>query len=251
MGIWESIKELFGAGRVVENRRLLASFQSEIEYTFKNEDLLQVALTHRSFAKLGEKDWLPSNERLEFLGDSVLGLVAANYLFDKYPQKPEGDLTKFKALLVNETTLARQSVTFNLGDYILLSSEEEKSGGRERASILADAFEAVIGAIFLDGGLFPAKTFIERTIIAYSDEIAADKTYINYKGELLEFLQGRSEGMPRYEVVSEEGPDHNKTFTIEVIANGKIIGNGVGPSKKDAEQKAAAVALEKLKDGYK
>ncbi|MEE9443841.1 MAG: ribonuclease III [candidate division Zixibacteria bacterium] len=251
MGIWESIKELFGAGRAVENQKLLVRFQKKIEYSFKDDNLLHVALTHRSFAKLGEKDWLPSNERLEFLGDSVLGLVAADYLFNKYPEKPEGDLTKFKALLVNETTLARQSAKFNLGDFILLSTEEEKAGGRERASILADAFEAVIGAIFIDGGLSPVRSFIERTILVYSDEIAADKTYINYKGELLEYLQARSEGMPRYEVVSEEGPDHHKTFTIEVIANGNVISNGVGSSKKDAEQKAAAAALRKLIEGDK
>lgn len=251
MRFWESIRQLFGAGRALENQKLLIRFQKKIEYSFKDESLLHVALTHRSFAKLGEKDWLPSNERLEFLGDSVLGLVAADYLYHKYPEKLEGDLTKFKALLVNETTLARQSATFNLGDFILLSSEEEKSGGRERASILADAFEAVIAAIFIDGGLAPARSFIERTILSYSDELAADKSYINYKGELLEYLQARAEGMPRYEVVSEEGPDHHKIFKIEVLANDHVIGYGIGPSKKEAEQKAAAIALKKLTGGEK
>jgi len=249
MGIWEAVKSVFGPGKLDRTEKLLQEFQRKINYHFNDVDLLRVALTHRSFAKAGEKDWLPSNERLEFLGDSVLGLVVSDFLYGKYPNKLEGGLTRLKSLLVNETTLYRTAQLLDLGKYILVSDEEERAGGRERASINADAFEAVIGAIYIDGGLVAVRPIVNRYILTQVDKIAADRAFRNYKGELLELLQSRGAGMPRYEVVSEEGPDHDKTFVVAVYCNGENIGTGAGLSKKDAEQKAAGQALKKLTAG--
>jgi len=233
-------------GQAPDHIKLMSEFQNVIGYTFNDVELLKVALTHRSFAKSDEHNRLPSNERLEFLGDSVLGLITAEHLYKVYPKKYEGGLTKFKALLVNEITLCRQAKMMGLGNFILLSRDEFNAGGKNRTSILADAFEAVLGAIYLDGGLDPAKSFVKKYILDYSEKIAADKTFRNYKGDLLEYLQGRGEGMPRYEVAMENGPDHNKLFTVDVFTNGKAIGSGSGPSKKEAEQKAASEALKYL-----
>ncbi|MCK5126044.1 MAG: ribonuclease III [candidate division Zixibacteria bacterium] len=246
MGIWDTVKSVFGNGESNRIDLLLKEFQEGINYPFNDPGLLQVALTHRSFAKSGDKEWLPSNERLEFLGDSILSLIVTEFLYVTYPNKLEGGLTKLRSLLVNETTLHRRASEFELGKYILLSSEEDKAGGRHRASIISDAFEAVIGAIYLDGGLAAAKPFIHRYILTHVKEIAADETFRNFKGELLEHLQAKGEGMPRYEIASEEGPDHHKTFTVDVFNNGDKIGCGTGSSKKDAEQKAAAQALHKI-----
>ncbi len=246
MGIWDSVKSVFGNGESDRDEKLLKDFQERIDYPFNDPELLRVALTHRSFAKSGDKEWLPSNERLEFLGDSVLSLVVAEFIFVNYPDKLEGGLTKLRSRLVNETSLYVRASAFDLGKFIFLSPEEEKAGGRRRASIIADAFEAVIGAIYLDGGVAAVKPFIQRHLLAFIDEIQADESFRNYKGELLEFLQARGTGMPRYEVVSEEGPDHHKTFTVDVFSNGDKVGSGTGSSKKDAEQKAAAQALNKL-----
>lgn len=249
MNLWNRIKLLFGGkGRgdqlyPADLDSLLEEFQEKIDYRFSRPDLLSVALTHRSFAKAGGQKRLPSNERLEFLGDSVLGLITADFLFLQYPDKLEGGMTKLKSLLVNETTLFQTAEMISLGKFILLSPEEDRSGGRGRASINADAFEAVIGAIYIDGGLGAVKPFIEKYILSRIEELAADENFRNYKGELLELLQSRSAGMPRYEVASESGPEHSKMFTIVVYSNGRRIGEGVGPSKKDAEQKAASVAL--------
>jgi ribonuclease-3 len=247
MGIWQAVKSIFGTGKSDRTETLLREFQRSINYRFNDADLLRVALTHRSYAKSGEKEWLPSNERLEFLGDSVLGLVVSEFLYSKYPGKLEGGLTKLKSFLVNETTLFRTAEALNLGKYILLSQEEDRAGGRKRPSINADAFEAVIGAIYLDGGLVAVRSLVDRYILSQVDSIAADKTFRNYKGDLLEHLQAQGAGMPRYEVISEEGPDHDKTFMVVVYSNGENIGNGAGPSKKDAEQKAAAQAIKKLR----
>lgn len=247
MGIWKSLKALFRKSAADINVEGIAQFQTEIGYHFKNPGLVQVALTHRSYAKSNSQEWLPSNERLEFLGDSVLGMIVADYLYRRYPDKLEGGLTKRKSLLVNEGSLHRIARDLGLGRYILLSEEENKAGGRRLPSINADALEAVIGAIYLDGGLTAAKAFVSRILLSKTDRIMADKKLHNYKGELLEYLQSRSQGMPRYEVIDESGPDHDKVFTVEVYSNGEKIGYGTGLSKKDAEQKAAAMALEKLK----
>lgn len=218
-----------------------------IGYHFRNPDLLQLALTHRSYVRSQNRD-LPSNERLEFLGDSVLGLVIAKRLYLDFPDLSEGDLTKIKALLVNETTLAMIGREVGLNQHILLSPEEDRSGGRERGSIVSDAFESIIGAVFLDGGFLPAQDVVLRLIYIHRQKIMADKSQINYKGELLELIQSRSDSMPRYEVVSEEGPDHDKLFWVEVSVNGDQLGRGDGASKKEAEQKAAREALTTLQN---
>ena len=246
MGVWEAVKAVFSARKSdLQDRRLL-QFQDIIEYRFSEPELLRVALTHRSFAKSGEKDWLPSNERLEFLGDSVLGLVIADLLYNRYPEEPEGGLTRLKSLLVNETTLFRTARDIDLGGYILLSPEEDRAGGRERPSITADTLEAIIGAIYLDGGLASARRFVKNFVYSQMESVATDKTFRNYKGELLEYLQGKGKGMPRYEVISEKGPDHDKIFKVAVYSNGEIIGRGTGSSKKDAEQRAAGEALKNM-----
>lgn len=241
------MKSLFGSAVTDADAKQLREFQERLNYRFNDVELLRIALTHRSYAKSGEKEWLPSNERLEFLGDSVLGLVVAEFLFSRYPTKLEGGLTKLKSLLVNETTLFRTAEALALGDYIWLSQEEDRAGGRKRPSITSDAFEAVIGAMYLDGGLVAVKPLVNRYILSQVHKIAADKTFRNYKGDLLELLQARGAGMPRYETTSEDGPDHDKTFVVEVYCNGESIGTGTGSSKKDAEQQAAAEALRRLK----
>jgi ribonuclease-3 len=248
MGIWKFVKSIFRDGKPGKVEKAHQELQDRINYHFNDIDLLKVALTHRSFAKSNDNVWLPSNERLEFLGDSILGVIVSEFLYAKYPDKLEGDLTKLKSLLVNETTLWRTANALDLGQYTLLSQEEDRAGGRSRASINADAFESVIGAIYLDGGLEEARRFVDRHILTHIDKIASDETFRNYKGELLEHLQSMGTGMPRYEVSSEDGPDHNKTFTVVVFCNGRKIGVGSGFSKKDAEQKAAAQALATLND---
>lgn len=248
MGLWEALKTILGPRRVGRTESLLREFQEKINYRFRDAGLLRIALTHRSFAKSGGNDaWLPSNERLEFLGDAVLGLIVSEFLYAKYPDKLEGGLTKFKSLLVNETTLSRTAESLGLGKYILLSEEEDRAGGRSRPSITADALESVIAAMYLDGGLVSAKPFVIRHLLSHVDTIVADKTFRNYKGDLLEYLQAAGAGMPRYEVTDEEGPDHEKTFVVSVYCNSEAIGFGSGMSKKDAEQKAAAQALARLR----
>ena len=247
MGIRQTVKFFWKSKKTEVADRPLREFQKKINYSFNDSNLLRVALTHRSLAKAGEGDRPPSNERLEFLGDSVLGLIVAEYLYRQYPGESEGGLTKFKSLLVNETTLFRTSEKLEIGRFLLLSPEEERAGGRSRVSINADTLEAVIGAVYLDGNLAAVKPLVSRYIISQMATIVADETFRNYKGDLLEHLQAGGNDMPRYEVVSEEGPDHDKVFTVAVCSKGEEIGRGEGSSKKDAEQVAAAQAMKKLK----
>lgn len=245
MGLRELLAGLFSGDREDEAEKLIQDFQTKLGYRFKNESFLLEALTHRSYVRTVDHN-TRSNERLEFLGDSVLGMVIAEHLLLSNPKFDEGDLTKCKALLVNEAALAGVAMESGLNRFILLSPDEERTGGRERNSIMSDAVEAVIGAIFLDGGLNPARDFIRRILIIRENEILNDVSQRNFKGELLEYLQARGGGPPHYEVLSEEGPDHNKTFTIAVYTNGEMTGTGTGSTKKEAEQQAAAVALERL-----
>ncbi|MFQ6003558.1 MAG: ribonuclease III [Candidatus Zixiibacteriota bacterium] len=231
-----------------------SELERKLGYRFKNLGLLDRALTHRSYlyvpenttANSPQNENLASNERMEFLGDSILGMVVSQFLFENFPSKSEGDLTKLKAILVSEPTLSRVARSISLGKYLNLSEEEDKSGGRQRTSIIADAYEAVIGAIYLDGGLVSAQRVIKNQILKRSLELAADKAHYNYKGELLEYMQALGLGLPRYEVLVEEGPDHQKKFTIAVSAKGKKMGKGEGLTKKEAEQKAAKMALENI-----
>ena len=227
----------------------LGELQKTIGYRFRNQDLLLQALTHRSTVKENSKQNLRSNERLEFLGDAVLGMVVSRFLYDRFPEKREGDLTKLKAILVSEATLSRMAKDIGLGKYLLLSEEEDKAGGRERSSIIADAYEALMGAAFLDGGLGPVRKIIKSQLLEKYWELTTDEEHFNYKGELLEYLQAFGWGMPRYEIVEERGPDHQKRFTIDVLAKGKRMGRGAGTNKKEAEQKAAKKALENINKG--
>lgn len=217
--------------------------ESSLGYCFHNKDLLRKALSHRSSVENG-----PSNERLEYLGDAVLGLVVSEFLFKRFSDRNEGDLTKMKASLVNEAVLSRVAGEMNLGKFIYLSKEEEKSGGRNKPSIVADAAEAVLGAIYLDGGLRAAQNAIHGIFLRDFEALLNDEATYNYKGELLEIMQGAGQGAPRYEVLREIGPDHEKLFVISVSVDGITLGKGEGSTKKEAEQKAARMALEELKD---
>jgi len=245
MGLLNSLKQIFLPKKSLVRPVNLDKAQNIIGYHFNDLSLLSLALTHRSFTSTSvEID--ESNERMEFVGDSVLGLVIAHQLFDDHPDWREGELTKVKALLVNETTLSDIGMEIGLNQHIFLSAEEEKSGGAERPSIVSDAVESVIAAIYLDGGFEAAKKFVLEQIYSRKADVRADSSQRNYKGELLELVQGRGESMPRYDVVSQTGPDHEKTFNVVVSINGRALGSGIGSSKKEAEQKAAAEALERL-----
>ncbi|HKZ22096.1 MAG TPA: ribonuclease III [candidate division Zixibacteria bacterium] len=224
----------------------LAKLQRKIDYNFKNLQLLKEALTHKSYIKSSNCPNLDSNERLEFLGDSILGLVICEFLYKKFPDKSEGDLTKLKAGLVNEATLSHIGRNLGLGEFLYLSPDEEKSGGRERPSLVADGFEALIGAVYLDEGLEAVSRLIGSQILTRFRELTDDKQNFNYKGELLEYLQALGWGMPEYQIEEVVGPDHQKRFTISALAKGEKLGVGEGVSKKEAEQKAAKMALEKL-----
>lgn len=202
---------------------------------------MKEALTHSSFVNEGKHQGA-NNQRLEFLGDSVLSIVVAQHLFEHYTHLPEGELTKLRAYLVCEKSLHQFALQIHLGDYICLGKGEENTGGRERPSILADAFEAVIASIYLDGGLEEARKFVLRFV---PEELDVDKvTYVSdYKTALQEIIQKNREEKVDYVIVGEHGPDHNKTFTVEVHLNSNVIGVGTGRSKKQAEQFAAKEAL--------
>ena len=245
MSFWTKFRQLFTAARAPKQDIDINQLQKLLGYKFRNPDLLLLGLTHRSLTRVRAGKY-PSNERLEFLGDSVLDLVVAEQLYRDHPELPEGDLTKRKAMLVNETALSRVTLEIGLNEFIQISSEEERNGGRERPSIISDAFEAVIGAIFLDGGLEATRGMIMKCLYSRRHEITNDTAQQNYKGELLELVQGQGGEAPLYEVVSETGPDHNKIFQVAVFVGGHKFGEGSGPSKKDAEQKAACLAMTQL-----
>ena len=218
-----------------------SELEKKIGYCFKNQDFIYEALSHSSYANEKKKQ-RKSNERLEFLGDSILSLVVSQYLFEHYPDLPEGKLTKIRAALVCEKSLHRFALKINLGDYLLLGKGEVHTGGRERPSILADAFEAVIAAIYLDGGLESAREhilhFIPNNIPEKHSILFGD-----YKTALQEVIQKNPEEKVDYQLIEESGPDHNKTFVVEVYLNSNVIGKGIGKSKKEAEQMAAKEAL--------
>ena len=223
---------------------MIKDLETAIGYRFKNIMLLQNALTHSSYANEHWHDSLKSNERLEFLGDSILGMVVAEYLYSTYPNRPEGDLTRMRADMVCETALAKIAEQLALGNHLLLGNGEELSGGRKRPSILADAVESVIAASFLDGGMEAAEGFIRRFVL--SNVLADRPANLDYKTALQERVQQKKNQQLTYRLVGEDGPDHDKTFTVEVSLNGTVVGSGTGTSKKRAEQDAAKAAMEKL-----
>lgn len=219
----------------------IARFEGYIRYHFKDKHLLLEALSHSSYAN-EKRRTRKCNERLEFLGDSVLSVVVAEFLFHKYPDMPEGELTRLRASLVCEKALHVFAQEIHLGEFLLLGRGEEHTGGRERSSILADAFEAVIAAIFLDGGMEAAKAHILRFIP--SDPGHREPVgFHDYKTQLQEVVQKNPEEKVEYVLAGETGPDHDKAFTVEVCLNSNVIGRGVGHSKKEAEQLAAKEAL--------
>ena len=252
LGFLAWLKKLLGIGaerpaptRAQQEGRALDDFQKHFRLTFADLDLLKLALTHRSYLSVTGQGPRESNERLEFLGDSVLGLVTSEFLYRENPEEHEGDLTKAKSLLVSKAILSRRALAMGLGRFVLMSHSEVESGGRQRLSILADAFEAVIGAVYLDQGFEPARAFIHRWLLSESGEIVADKRHTNYKSHLQEYVQSTWRTHPVYRIRSEMGPDHSKHFLVEVLVGKRSLGDGRGRNKKEAEQAAARNALER------
>lgn len=223
---------------------MLSKLEQAIGYTFRDRSLLENALRHSSYANENRKENLSSNERLEFLGDSVLGFVVAEYLYANFPNHPEGDLTRIRAELVCEGSLAAVAAELRLGEHLLLGHGEENCGGRTRASINADAVESILAAMYLDGGIEPARNFIYRMIL--NGVKKQEPVNSDYKTMLQELVQKEKNQVLKYCLVSESGPDHDKEFHVIVLLNDRIIGEGKGRSKKRAEQAAAAQGLQKL-----
>lgn len=225
----------------------MRDLQKAIGHQFHDLSLLETALTHTSYANEVYKDGLRSYERLEFLGDSILGFTAADYLLNTFPQLHEGDLTKLRADLVCEASLAQTARKLGLGDYLRLGRGEEAGGGRTRVSIIADVVEAIIAAIYLDAGLVAAKRFIYTHVLV--DTRARIRQNADYKTMLQELIQQKKDQRLCYEPVCESGPDHDKQFTVRVLLNDREVGRGTGTSKKRAEQAAAHEALQTLFPG--
>ena len=223
---------------------MIKDLEAAIGYHFHNISLLQNALTHSSYANERWHNSLLSNERLEFLGDSILGMLVAEYLFRSFPNRPEGELTRMRADMVCEKTLAAVANSIHLGDHLLLGHGEEQGGGRSRDSILADAMESVIAACFLDGGMEAALQIIRRFILV---EVPVTRLHnADYKTQLQELVQQKRNQVLSYSLARESGPDHDKQFEVEVCINGSVVGTGRGSSKKRAEQDAARAAIARL-----
>ena len=218
--------------------------EQAIGYVFQNKKLLEQAMTHSSYANERRLDKLACNERLEFLGDAVLELVSSEFLFQGFPEKPEGDLTKTRASMVCEPTLAFCAREISLGNYLLLGKGEENTGGRNRDSIISDALEALIGAIYLDGGFANAKEFILHFIL---NDMEHKQLFYDSKTILQEMIQSMGKDAPCYELLGEEGPDHNKTFSARAMVGEEEVGRGSGRTKKAAEQMAAYRGILKIK----
>jgi len=219
----------------------MEALEKKLGYTFKNKSLLLNALTHSSYANEA-RNGITSNERLEFLGDSVLSIIVSEFLYTKFPDIPEGELTKLRASLVCEKSLCSFSRELELGRFLRLGKGEDKGGGRERVSILADAFEAVLAAMYLDGGIEISRKHVMRFILKELKH-TDDEVFKDFKTALQEIIQRNPEESVSYILIDEEGPDHDKIFTVEVHLNSNVIGTGKGKSKKQAEQMAAKQAL--------
>lgn len=228
------------------NNTNLSKFEDTIKYTFNNIELLKKAFTHSSYANEKHIEKYDNNERLEFLGDAILELVISDYIYNNFPRMPEGELTKLRAGTVCESSLAERARIIRIGEFIMLGKGEETTGGRERDSILADAFEAVIGSIYLDGGISSARKYILEQLEATVNKTNVSLSIIDCKTRLQEEIQKISKEPLHYEIINESGPDHNKVFTSAVKHNGTILGSGSGKSKKEAEQAAAATALREM-----
>jgi ribonuclease III len=226
----------------------LHDLENLIGYNFKNQDLLLQALTHRSYVNEHEAEKLRNNESIEFLGDSVLGFLISARIFQRYPELTEGELSKIKAYLASAASLVKSAEKIRLGEFVRLSRGEEKTGGRTKRAIIVDAYEAIIGALYLDGGVEAASDFVGRQIEAFLEEqVSRELTYGDFKSALQEHLHNLGRPEPVYRVVDEIGPDHRKTFVVQVIIRGEVIAESSGRTKKEAQQAAARLALESLK----
>lgn len=224
----------------------MRDFENSIQYQFKNKALLKTALTHSSYVYENNQSRLSSNERLEFLGDAVLELVISRYLYDAFPQLSEGELTKYRAGIVCEASLAKEAAVLGIGEKLLLGKGEELTGGRTRSSTISDAFEALIGAVYLDGDLEEAQNFIIRILSREIDNLNESFLMSDCKTYLQELLQKNNGGPVVYEIINMVGPAHDKEFTAIVKHKGQILGKGVGKTKKEAEQNAAHNAINSL-----
>ncbi len=224
----------------------MKELEEKIGYAFADKNLLSLALTHSSYANEIKKKSHSNNERLEFLGDAVLDMIVSEYMFVHFPEMPEGELTKLRAAVVCESSLAVLARNFELGRYIQLGKGEETTGGRGRDSILADAFEAVIGAVCLDGGMEAVRAYVLRFMVAQIEHTKSNFKNLDCKTHLQEVIQKISKIPLQYEIVDEQGPDHNKMFVSVVSHEGRALGKGTGKSKKEAEQNAANNALEQM-----
>lgn len=224
--------------------------EAKLGYRFKDPELLAHALVHRSFLSGKDLPYESNNERLEFLGDSVLNMLTTEYLYRNYPNDPEGELSKRKSAIVSGHACAQSSKEWDLDEYLKIGKAEAKMSGRGKETILADAYEAVLGAVYLDGGLEEVRAILNKFHFPRIQEIIVADDFVNYKSVLLEFTQGRLKTSPEYILVGESGPEHQKIFTTEVHINGKTYGRGDGPNKKRAEQEASRVTMEMLKAEY-
>jgi ribonuclease-3 len=220
-------------------------FQKIIQYEFQNVNLLRNALTHSSYINEGKNPQIGNNERLEFLGDSILDAVISDYLYARMGNVEEGELTKMRAVIVCERSLAVCGSKLSIGEYLRLGKGEENSGGRKRGSIIADAMEAVIGAIYLDNGWDAVHRFVIRIFAELIEDAVSGRLHMDYKTEIQERLQAHGEAEISYVIEREEGPDHDKTFYANLVYKANVIGSGSGRSKKEAEQQAAKQALER------
>jgi len=229
-----------------------SELEKKIQITFENQSLLRNVFIHRSYLNENRHLKLSSNERLEFLGDSVLSLITSVYLFKNFPQLKEGEYTDIKATIVCTESLALAAKNLSLGNYLFLSNGEERNGGRENKNILADCFEALIAAIFLDKNFETAYNFVSKFLFEEKiDFIIKNKLYLPAKTKLQEFLQEKNKTLPQYKVLEEKGPAHKKTFKVGVYFKNNLLGLGIGLSKKEAEEEAAKKAVEKLEKEFK
>jgi ribonuclease-3 len=243
--IIDSHREDVGA-RVVRLRDEFEELQARIGYRFRDRGLLEHALTHKSRAAEDLSGGVTDNESLEFLGDAVLGLVVADALFRQYPEYTEGQKSKIKAAVVSTQSLAQHAERIRLGEHLLLGRGEEKTGGRQKQALLADAYEALIAGVYLDGGLEAASAFLLRELKDAIDAGHAQTIARDYKSALQERVQAAGRPLPEYRVSGEEGPDHRKMFSVDVLVGGELLGSATGRTKKEAEQEAAREALQKL-----
>ncbi|GAB1467707.1 ribonuclease III [Candidatus Cloacimonadota bacterium] len=250
--IISKIVDYFNSKKITELypkwEKSLVQLQKRIDYNFNDATLLHAALTHKSYLRRRyDEHKAPSPfERMEFLGDSILGFIVSKELFTRHPDEQEGKLSKLKSKIVSETYLTLQANIIDLGKYVLLSPEEQQSGGASKASILSDTMEALICAIYLDSGISAAGRFIKQHILKDYEETVTRDELVNYKSILQEHMQGKNQEPPRYVTIAEEGPEHHKTFLVEVRLGNKLLGTGKGSTKKTAHQEAARLACQKL-----